>query len=119
MINLLLNIIAIVLFIILTPINFLIVFYKYGYKNQYFLSNAIELDKFGNRSFRTLFNLTLIKKQSKNIFGNINETISSVLGKNQIDKTLTIIGWLVVYILWVIDYKYWFKGGHCINSIKK
>ena len=50
-------------------------------------------------------------------FGNVNETISSALGKNQRDKTLSWFGWLIVYILWAIDYKYWKKGGHSMNSI--
>ena len=40
-----------------------------------------------------------------------------MLGKNQVKKTLTIIGWVIVYILWLIDIPYWFKGGHCFNSI--
>ncbi len=78
---------------------------------------AIRGDVNSNISHRTLWNTFLIKKDGYR-FGKENETISSALGRNQIKNTLSIIGWILVYILWVIDVKYWGKGGHCINSIK-
>lgn len=114
--GILLYIIATIFWIILTPINWIIVTFKHGLSNEYFKETAIDIDKFGNRNFRTFLNATMRIKGGYN-FGNVNETISSALGKNQRDKTLSWFGWLFVYILWAIDYPYWKKGGHCINSI--
>jgi hypothetical protein len=118
-----LSIIAYVIFFILVFPNFIAVLLK-NKKRSSFLSrvngfwkvNAIELDKFGNYHFATLFNMTLRKKNGT-LHGDKNETISSVLGKNQRDKQLTITGWVVVVILYIIDVQYWGKGGHCLNSI--
>lgn len=81
-------------------------------KKGYFKSSAINLDKFGNREFRTLLNKTLIRENGLK-FGNINETISSVLGKNERDKTLTKKGKIIVWILDKID------KNHCFKSINK
>jgi hypothetical protein len=105
-----LNIVAVIIFIILYPINLVIVTMKYGFSSDYFRSDAISLDKYGNRSYRTLFNLYLIKKHGYQ-FGNGNETISSALGKNQLSNTLTKKGMLLVKILNIID------KNHCIKSI--
>ena len=101
--------IAYILLLPLTFINFIIVALKGGYKG-YFRSTAVNLDKFGNREFRTLFNCTL-RKYNGYKFGNVNETISSALGKNQRDKTLTFVGKVLVFILDTID------KDHCKKSI--
>jgi hypothetical protein len=121
--GIILYIIATLLYIPLTVINFIVVLVMHIKKNgfidvvgQYFYEEALAIDRFANRSFRTLWNITLIKSDGYE-FGKKYETVSSVLGKNQILKKLTITGWILVYILWAIDYKYWFKGGHCVNSI--
>ena len=91
----LLFLIAYILFLPLSLINFCVVKNKKGY----FKSSAINLDKFGNREFRTLLNKTLILESGYK-FGDIKETISGVLGKNQRDNTLTKIG---VILVWVLD----------------
>jgi hypothetical protein len=99
--------------------------------NNYFLQGAVARDKFANYNFRTGLNFWLTKRieicwgyndgryyyKEPYAFGNPKETISKVLGHNQVHGTLTIFGWFWVYLLWIIDVKYWFKGGHCINSI--
>lgn len=104
----LLFIVAYVLFLPLSIINYCVVKNKKGY----FKSSAINLDKFGNREFRTLLNLTL-RIGTGYEFGNINETISGVLGKNERDKTLSKTGKGLVYILNKID------KNHCLKSIDK
>jgi hypothetical protein len=99
--------VAYILLLPLTVINYFVVWDK-----NYFKSTAIDLDKFGNREFRSLFNKTLkLKKGVK--FGNEKETISSVLGKNKRDNTLSKTGIIVCYILDAID------KNHCIKSIKE
>jgi len=99
-------ILAYVLYLPLSIINWLFVKEKSGY----FKSSAVNLDKFGNREFRTLFNKTLATGHR---FGDINETISSVLGKNQLTGTLTKLGLVLVWILDKID------KDHCFKSINK
>ena len=100
--------IAYVLFLPLTLINYCVVKNKKGY----FKSSAINLDKFGNREFRTLLNKTL-RIESGYEFGNMNETISGVLGKNERDKTLTKTGKCLVWILDKLD------KNHAAKSIDK
>ena len=104
----LLFLIAYILFLPLSLINFLVVKNKKGY----FKSSAINLDKFGNREFRTLLNLTL-RIESGYKFGDMKETISGVLGKNERDKTLTTTGKYLVFILNKLD------KNHCLKSIDK
>ena len=104
-------IIASILWIPLTILNWLSVAYKYGLSNRYFLETSTDIDRFGNRNFRTLFNLTLQRNGYE--FGNINETISSALGKNKVIGTLTKKGLILCNILDKLD------KNHCIKSIKK
>lgn len=104
----LLFLIAYILFLPLSIINYLVVKNKKGY----FKSSAINLDKFGNREFRTLLNVTL-RTVNGYEFGNMNETISGVLGKNERDKTLSATGKILVWILDKLD------KGHAQKSIDK
>ena len=109
--NLLLSIIAVVLFILIEPLNFVfVVIIKRHKASGYFRNLAVGIDRFGNYQFRTLFN-ALFRLENGYKFGNFNETVSSVLGKNQRDNTLSKIGWLLVNILDFID------ENHCLNSI--
>ena len=75
-----------------------------------FRSVAIGIDQIGNSVCRDLFNRCLIKK-SWYKFGKVQETISSVLGKNQESWTLTLVGRAVVGVL---D---WIDKDHCRESI--
>lgn len=108
--GILLFFIATILWVLLTPINWVLVMLKHGLSNKYFKETAIDIDRFGNRNFRTLLNTTLIKSNGYK-FGNELETISSVLGKNLKNKTLTKTGKILCNILDFID------KNHCINSI--
>jgi hypothetical protein len=112
--GILLYIIAIILFIPLSIVNFFVVLWNYGIKwktvNGFFYQTAVDIDRFGNRNFRTLWNATLRTKEGYK-FGNINETISSALGKNKIKGTLTTTGRVLCAILDFLD------KDHCIKSI--
>jgi len=99
-------IIAYLLYWPLTIINFFFVENKKGY----FKSSAITIDKLANREFRTLWNKTL-KTENGYKFGSKNETISSALGKNQRDNTLTKTGGKLVWLLGKIE------KNHCLISI--
>jgi hypothetical protein len=99
--------IAYILFLPLTIINFFIVRDK-----KYFKSTAISIDKFANREFRATWNKYLRTNEGY-LFGNDNETISSALGKNQRDKTLSKMGVIICKCLDRLDKE------HCKNSINE
>jgi hypothetical protein len=105
MIQIFLFLIAYTLYLPLTIINFFFV----GNKKGYFLSSAANLDKYANREFRALLNKVFITNEGYR-FGNINETISSVLGKNQITNTLTKAGKVLVWILDKIQKNHAYKA---------
>ena len=106
--GLILFIIAYVLFLPITIFNALNV-----KKKGYFKDTAINIDRFGNREFRFSLNKYLILEKSPDRFGNIEETISSVLGKNQLSNNLTSFGNVIANILDIIE------KDHCKKSIKK
>jgi hypothetical protein len=116
--NLLLLAVAILLLLPLTAINLVVVLVKYRKDgvlktaSGYFLETATDIDRFGNRNFRTLFNLTLIKDGGYE-FGDISETISFVLGANKYTNTLTIAGKVLCKILCFFD------RNHCEKSFNK
>jgi len=113
--GILLYFIALILFVPLTIINFFVVLFKYGAKwkvvNEFFHQTAVDIDRFGNRNFRTLWNETL-RKENGYKFGDERETISSALGKNKRDNTLTKTGKILCNILDFLD------KNHCLKSIK-
>ena len=81
----------------------------------FFKSGAIDRDRFGNHNYKTALNFWLSKGGYE--FGNYIETISSVLGKKGVEKSLNAFGWFWYYLLYAIDYSNWKKGGHCFASI--
>jgi hypothetical protein len=113
--GILLYIIAIILFIPLSIVNFFVVLWNYGIKwsiiNGFFYETAIDIDRFSNRNFRALWNSTLRTKEGYR-FGNELETVSSALGKNKRDNTLTKTGKILCNVLDFLD------KNHCIKSIK-
>lgn len=73
-------------------------------------SLALGLDQIGNAVCRDMFNRLLIEEDGYK-FGKVQETISSVLGKNQMLDTLSLWGWILVSILEL------FEEDHCLKSI--
>lgn len=77
-----------------------------GEWNQYNTDLAIATDQYGNGLCCYLFNQVLIKRTG-NIFpykfGNIDETISSVIGKNKVQGTLTGMGKVLDFTLDMLD----------------
>jgi hypothetical protein len=113
--GILLYLIAIILYIPLTVINAFLVLFKYGWNfktiNDFFYETAVDIDRFANRNFRTLWNETL-RKENGYKFGDERETVSSALGKNKRDETLTKTGKSLCTILDFLD------KNHCLKSIK-
>ena len=117
MVNFILVILAKVLYLAVEPINFIYVIFvkkKFTWKrlNGYFREEAVAIDRFGNSQYRSLLNALFVTENGYH-HGNINETISSVLGKNQRDETLTKLGKLLVKILDLMD------KNHCLESINE
>ena len=115
--NFILVILAKLLYLAIEPINFFYVILikkKFTWKrlNRYFRNEALAIDRFGNSQYKSLFNAWFIKEKGYK-HGNINETISSVLGKNQRDETLTKFGMLITKILDRMD------ENHCKKSINE
>ena len=79
--------------------------------DQILKSTAVSVDKTGNVFMQELFNDVMIKKIGYR-FGQDDETISSVLGKNKVAGTLTKFGRAMSCFLDRID------PNHVENSIK-
>lgn len=83
-----------------------------SYFDNYFKNLAISLDQFGNVACGGLFNFTLIQRGSKHKFGNPDETVSSVIGKNKVKNSLSLAGKLLDWVLDKLD------ANHSIKSIE-
>ncbi len=108
--------ISVILFILTIPIGFV---YGFMYKlitksitgiGEFGLKIAISLDQLGNVAMQYLLNEIMIVKGGYK-FGNRDETISSVIGKNEELDTLSIFGKFINKILNLID------PNHSLNSI--
>ena len=116
MIELLILTIAIILLYLLLPVIICFMILKYiftGNKKMlavWFYRTAREIDLFANVVGAEFWNSVFITDGGYK-FGNPKETISSVLGKNQRDKTLTLLG---DALRWVLDR---IEQDHCLTSI--
>jgi len=106
--------IALILFAVFGVVNFIYLWIsKRKYPRGYWRQTAVNIDKFGNREFRFLWNNTLIKKNEMSVqFGDEmeDETISEVLGYNYRNNTLSLMGKFVVFLL---------TPNHCLKAIGK
>lgn len=78
--------------------------------SNYFFESALQIDILGNILCQYILNKLFVENNGYQ-FGRRNETISSVLGKNQRDNTLRWFGKLIVLILDL------FEKDHCLISI--
>ena len=116
MIELVILIVAITLLYLLLPITAVFMIIKYlftGNKRMlavWFYRTARAIDVFANVNGAEFFNSIFISEGGYK-FGNPQETISSVIGKNQRDKTLSIAGQI---LRWSLDKV---SDNHCLDSI--
>lgn len=75
------------------------------------------IDIFGNYLFPEFWNFVFSKKGNNYKFGRLGETISSCLGKKRLENSLSLIGYGMYYILYILDWTAWKKGGHCVYHI--
>jgi hypothetical protein len=64
---------------------------------------ALSVDQLGNVVYRDIFKMLFITKYSEFDFGNADHTISYVIAANKRDGTLTILGYLLGWILDKLD----------------
>tara|TARA_B100000900_G_scaffold403769_1_gene411261 strand:- start:827 stop:1216 length:390 start_codon:yes stop_codon:yes gene_type:complete len=116
MVELLILTIATTLLYLLLPVIICFMILKYiftGNKKMltvWFYRTAREIDLFANVVGAEFWSAVFITDGGYK-FGNPKETLSSVLGKNQRDKTLTLLGDALRWVLDRID------EDHCLNSI--
>ncbi len=114
--GILLFIISIVLLVVTGPIGIIYGFFYSLFTRsvsgigEYFLEIAISIDQLGNVTMQHFLNLIWIRKNGYK-FGNRDETISSVIGKNLKSDTLTGFGKLLNRVLNSLD------PNHSLNSI--
>ncbi|PIE50749.1 MAG: hypothetical protein CSA38_01925 [Flavobacteriales bacterium] len=119
--NLFLYIIAVLVLIYINFYNRKLV-KKQGNIKGYDRSQALALDVFAGRNYRSLWNRTLITPNGYK-FGVDGETMSSTLGKNQLDGTLTtspqegMPNWFYGTNLSRILNKVFKEKNHCIDAI--
>lgn len=97
----------------------------YDVKNKKWFKNvssrnfkkAFAIDVFANHQYREFWNYIFSKKGENYKFGRDGETLSSCFGKKQIEKSLSIVGWIFLIIINTIDISKWLKNGHCVASI--
>lgn len=113
--GILLTLIAYILIAIFTPIGLfvgIIVSLSKRECNSYFKDIAIALDQFGNVVCKYVLNALMIKKGGYK-FGNVDETVSSCIGKNQLFDNLTLFGKFINFVLNKLE------KNHSIKSIEK
>lgn len=109
-INLLLFIIAVLLFCLLTPINAALVLLKNSTLSSYFLSTATTIDKVAGWEFRTLWKKVLITENGIG-FNDIRFTMSYHLGINKERQTLTKVG------IWICDVLHFLDKDHVEKAV--
>lgn len=122
LISIALAFVAMLLFVLLVPFGIIwglgASFFRAKFKEAvdklsiYFMTIAVSIDQSGNVFCKELFNDVLIKPKG-NQFGDEDETISSVLGRNKLAGTLT---WAGQALDWVLDK---LDKNHSIKSIEK
>ena len=107
MLKFLLFIIATVLYAVLAipSILYSVIFRLRGF-GDYFYRMAVSVDQLGNVTCGPLLDTILIKSYSMYKFGDPDETISSVLGRNKKAGTLTRLGLGLSWVLHKIDAKH-------------
>lgn len=103
--GLVLLLLALLISIVLLPIGFMYQLVSTALKslNGYLFKIAKSVDQLGNVVCVGLFDALFLKKQSVARFGNEDETVSSVLGRNKQEGTLTAIGRSLTWLLNTIE----------------
>ena len=111
-INFILFVVAYILFSMIAPLCFVFMLVFGKGRAKYLRNCAYSIDQSGNVFCQNFLNRFMANEYGYK-FGNPDETISSVLGRNQLRNTLTLGGKILAWVLHLID------KNHCIKSIEK
>lgn len=113
-VNIILLILALLLAVVLFPIGWVhglfTIKLSISRLSHYLLTIALSIDQMGNVILAPLFNKIMIKRNGYK-FGDEDETISYVLGRNKITETLSKLGNLLANTLDFID------KNHCAKTV--
>ena len=113
-VNIVLLILALLLAVVLFPVGWvhglITLRLSISRLSHYFLTISLSIDQMGNVILAPLFNKIMIKRNGYK-FGDEDETISYVLGRNQITETLSKCGNLLANLL---D---WIDPNHCDKTV--
>ena len=109
--NFILNWLAVILLVVVHPLNFLTELIKIANPSKKSFNNALEIDKFGNVLYQTFWDATF-RTRGGYAFGKEGETISVAMAKNMKMGTLSWFGWIIAFFMNVVDITTWGKGGH-------
>jgi len=113
-VNIILLILALLLAVVLFPFGWLhgLITFRLSISrlSHYLLTISLSIDQMGNVILAPLFNRIMIKRNGYK-FGDEDETISYVLGRYQITKTLSKLGNLLANLL---D---WIDPNHCAKTV--
>ena len=115
-VSVLLFLVAILLVVILAPlaifVKIVIAVWRGKFDHLWFRRLALSLDQLGNVIADDFFNWLLIRDDYTAPFGDEDETVSSVLGKNYLADNLTVLGRALRYLLHRLD------PNHSVKSIE-
>lgn len=115
LLNLLLLFVTVLLVVVLTPVGLLakiiVAIKTKSFDCSWFMRLALSLDQLGNVICDDLFNWLLVSDSQIHPFGDEDETVSSVLGKNYLVSNLTVYGSLLSRLLNLLD------PNHSVNAI--
>lgn len=104
--EILLYIVAKLMYAILSPITMLYAIIKLTFKGglmKYFYNLALSIDQLGNVMIAPMANDILLKNGAPKLYGDPDETISHVTGVNYVSETLTDFGYFVAHSLDAVD----------------
>lgn len=104
-VSLILTSVVSVISVIVTPIYYIVTFkWRSGVKqlDKWLYKMALSIDQFGNVSCGTTLKFLMTKGKRYN-FGDEDDTVSYVLGRNKYRETLTAFGRFIVWVLNLLD----------------
>lgn len=113
--GILLTLVAATLSIIFYPIALIYSLFRYSkfsYFFKHYFNIALSIDQAGNVVCQYLLNDIMIKKGGSE-FGNTDESVSSVIGKNQETNTLTLVG---KGLNWILNS---LQSNHSVKAIEQ
>ncbi len=116
--DLVLFLVAYILTLPVEILTFVVVLLKYGTGAlDYFKGEGYSFDIKSAARNRSLWNVLFLSSNAYLFKSDTKKSISWHLGVNSLIDRLTWIGWLMYYLLYIIDFIKWNRGGHCRSIV--